>query len=46
MSAWLEDAGTVQSARFAYAALTRVGQAVELAIGAVVTELFKVVWVW
>ena len=41
MSGWAADSGTVDSARFVYAALARVGAAVELAIGAVVTELFR-----
>lgn len=43
MSGCAADSGTVESARFVYAALGRVGAAVELAVGAVVTELFEAV---
>jgi hypothetical protein len=43
MSARLGDVGTVESALFAGAVLARVGAAVELAIGEVLTALFEVV---
>jgi hypothetical protein len=43
MSARTSDAGTAGSARFAQAALARVGQAIALAVGEVVQALFEAV---
>jgi hypothetical protein len=43
MSARLADVGTADSARFAQAAIARVGQAVALAFGEVVQALFEAV---
>jgi hypothetical protein len=43
MSARMGDAGTPSSARFAQAALARVGQAIALAFGEVVQALFEAV---
>lgn len=43
MSAWVRDAGTTESARFALAALAQVGAAFSLALGLVVTALFETI---
>jgi hypothetical protein len=43
MSARLVDAGTTGNARFAQAAIARVGQAIALAVGEVVQEVFEAV---
>jgi hypothetical protein len=46
MSARLADVGTTGSVRFAQAAIARVGQAIELAVGEVVQALFEAVLLW
>jgi hypothetical protein len=43
MSARLVDLGTISRARFAQAAIARVGQAVALPVGEVVQALFEAV---
>jgi hypothetical protein len=43
MSARMGDVGTISSARFAQAAIARVGQAIALAVGEVVQALFEAV---
>lgn len=46
MSARIADVGTLGSARFAQAALARVGQTIALAVGEVVQALFEAVLAW
>ena len=46
MSARMGDVGTVSSARFSQAAIARVGQAIELAVGEVTQALFEAVLPW
>ena len=43
MSPWMGDIGTVSSARFSYAAIARIGQAIAFAVVEVVQALFEAV---
>ena len=46
MSARMAEVGTISSARFAQAAIARVGQAIALAVSEVVQALFEAVLPW